>query len=156
MLLIAKRILINSEGFFAFVCLTVPISFQSLLLSKHSASICYIGPNEASTPPWHPDSASGWHLLWCKLTNRRDSPSHLWAAPWAPLHHGNSENLGSPLFSELNIPILCVCVLIQSCPTLCNPVDCSPSGSSVHGVYQARILEWVTIFFSRGYSQNRD
>ena len=34
-------------------------------------------------------------------------------------------------------------------PTLCNPMDCSPSGSSVHGIFQARILEWVAISFSR-------
>ena len=44
----------------------------------------------------------------------------------------------------------------QSCPTLCNPVDCSPPGSSVHGILQARILEWVAISFSRGSSQLRD
>ena len=36
----------------------------------------------------------------------------------------------------------------QSCPTLCNPMDCGPPGSSVHGILQARILEWVAIFFS--------
>ena len=40
----------------------------------------------------------------------------------------------------------------QSCPTLCDPMDCTPPGSSVHGILQARILEWVTIPFSRGYS----
>ena len=44
----------------------------------------------------------------------------------------------------------------QSCPTLCNPVDCSPPGSSVHGILQARILEWVAISSSRGSSQPRD
>ena len=44
----------------------------------------------------------------------------------------------------------------QSCPTLCNPMDCSPPGSSVHEVFQARILEWVAISFSRGSSQPRD
>ena len=42
----------------------------------------------------------------------------------------------------------------QSCPTLCDPMDCSLSGSSVHGILQARILEWVAISFSRGSSQN--
>ena len=41
-------------------------------------------------------------------------------------------------------------------PTLCNPMDCSLSGSSVHGIHQARILEWVVISFSRGSSQPRD
>ena len=41
------------------------------------------------------------------------------------------------------------------CPTLCDPMDCSLTGSSVHGILQARILEWVAIFFSRGFSQPR-
>ena len=44
----------------------------------------------------------------------------------------------------------------ESCPTLCDPVDCIPPGSSVHGILQARILEWVAIFFSRRYSWPRD
>ena len=44
----------------------------------------------------------------------------------------------------------------QSCLTLCDPVDCSPPGSSVHGILQARILEWGAISFSRGSSQPRD
>ena len=44
----------------------------------------------------------------------------------------------------------------QSCPTLCNPMGCSLSGSSVHGVFPTRTVEWVTISFSRGSSQPRD
>ena len=44
----------------------------------------------------------------------------------------------------------------QSCPTLCDPMDCSPPNSSVHGVFQARTLEWVAISFSRGSSRPRD
>ena len=50
----------------------------------------------------------------------------------------------------------CVFSLTQLCPTLCNPMDCSPTGSSIHGIFQARILEWVAIFSSRGSSQPRD
>ena len=46
-------------------------------------------------------------------------------------------------------------VAAQSCLTLCNPMDCSLPGFSVHGILQARILEWVTISFSRGSSQHR-
>ena len=38
----------------------------------------------------------------------------------------------------------------QSCPTLCDPMDCSLPGSSVYGIHQARILEWITVPFSRG------
>ena len=45
---------------------------------------------------------------------------------------------------------VCVCVLVaQSCPTLCDPMDCNLLGSSVHGILQARTLEWVVIPFSR-------
>ena len=47
-------------------------------------------------------------------------------------------------------------LVIQSCLTLCDPTDCSPPGSSVHGILKARILEWVAIPSSRGSSQPRD
>ena len=46
--------------------------------------------------------------------------------------------------------------LLQLCLTFCHPLDCSPPGSSVHGVFQTRILEWVAIPFSRGSSPPRD
>ena len=50
-----------------------------------------------------------------------------------------------------------VCVLVaQSCPILCNTMDCSPLGSSVHEISQVRILQWVAIPFSRGSSWPRD
>ena len=38
--------------------------------------------------------------------------------------------------------------VVQSCPTLSNPMDCSPSGWGVHGIFQARVLEWGAIAFS--------
>ena len=47
-------------------------------------------------------------------------------------------------------------LVAQLCLTLCDPVDCSPTGSSVHRILQARILEWVAIPFSRVSSQPRD
>ena len=46
----------------------------------------------------------------------------------------------------------CLCSVAQLCLTLCDPMDCSPPGSSVHGISQARIIEWVAISFSRGFS----
>ena len=46
-------------------------------------------------------------------------------------------------------------LVTQSCPTLCDPVDCNPPGSSVHGILPARILEWVAIPFSRESSPPR-
>ena len=57
------------------------------------------------------------------------------------------------LYSHMFITI---CSDAQLCPTLCNPTDYSPPGSSVHGILQARILDWVAISFSRGSSLPRD
>ena len=56
---------------------------------------------------------------------------------------------------------MCVCVGVGwggalSCLTLCDPMDCSLPGSFVHGTFQARTLEWISIFFSRGSSLTRD
>ena len=44
----------------------------------------------------------------------------------------------------------------QSCPTLCDPMVCSLSGFSIHGIFQARVLEWIAISFSRGSSRPRN
>ena len=46
--------------------------------------------------------------------------------------------------------------MLSHVQVLFNPMDCSPPGSSIHGIFQARILEWVTIPFSRGSSRPRD
>ena len=50
----------------------------------------------------------------------------------------------------------CICSITQMCLSLCDPMDCSPPGSSVHGISQVRILEWVAISFFRGFSQPRN
>ena len=54
--------------------------------------------------------------------------------------------------------VMCVCVYViitQLCSTPCNPMDCSPLSSSVHGILQARILEWIAILFSMGSSRDQ-
>ena len=43
-----------------------------------------------------------------------------------------------------------------SCPSLCDPTDCSPSASSVHGIFQAKIMEWVAVSYSRESARPRD
>ena len=59
--------------------------------------------------------------------------------------------------SQVCFPVRCMCAKsFQLCPILCNPMDCSPPGSSVHRIVQARILEWVAISYSRGAPQPRD
>ena len=52
--------------------------------------------------------------------------------------------------------LLAHCLVANSCPTLCDLMDCRPRGSSVHGISQPGILEWKYISFSRGSSQSRD
>ena len=59
--------------------------------------------------------------------------------------------------NKMNIEGLCFHVkLFQLCPTLCDPMDCSPPGSPVQGILQAGISEWVTMCSSRGSSQSRN
>ena len=56
---------------------------------------------------------------------------------------------------DLMLAAAICCLVAQLCPTLCDPMDCSPPGSSIHGIFQARILEWIAMPFSRGSSQPR-
>ena len=73
--------------------------------------------------------------------------------PTRTLHHG-AETFGFLL--ELSTGKWKVEVLVvQLCPTLCNPMDCSPPGSSIHGIFQERTMEWVAISFSRASSWSR-
>ena len=92
------------------------------------------------------------------------------ANPKSPLGLVSSSNMGISSFPVLFLGFnwywkalefsskgcVCVCSVAQSPLTLCNPMDYSLPGSSVHGILQARILEWVAISFSRGLSQPRD
>ena len=61
-------------------------------------------------------------------------------------------DISSHCYLSLGVCALCVLVA-KSCLTLYNPMDYKPPGSYVHGVLQARILEWVAMFFSRGSTQ---
>ena len=74
--------------------------------------------------------------------------------PLAPLSMGffRQENYSGFPFPSPKVSVLAS----QLCPTLCYPVDYSPPGSSVHGILQAKILEWIPIPSSRGLSQPRD
>ena len=77
------------------------------------------------------------------------------------LQHPAPQYLGLPSYSQLlalknwlALPAVVV-VVAQARPALCDPMDCSPPGSSVHGILPARILKWVAMPFSRGSSQSR-
>ena len=58
--------------------------------------------------------------------------------------------LSSRYGNYLYVHIFCVCSVARSCVTFCDPVDCSPPGSSVLGISQSRILEWIAISYSKG------
>ena len=90
------------------------------------------------------------------LNNRIDmayESTNLNLDEWKFSHLNNKKNkTNKGKKSYLFVKVL----VTQSCPTLCYFMDCGPSGSSVHGILQARILEWVAMPFSRGSSQPRD
>ena len=78
--------------------------------------------------------------------NRRSHPND------NPTHCNEEEPLlTTARESPLATTKIRACLIAQLGLTLCNPVDCSPPGSSVHGILPARILEWVAIFYSRGF-----
>ena len=84
-----------------------------------------------------------WHLEQKGLISRDDSLSVT-----SPSQH---RNLGLPTRSPCKEVFVSMKVLVaQLCPTLCDPTDCSLPGSSVHGIFQARILECVAISFLQG------
>ena len=59
-------------------------------------------------------------------------------------------------YSDLTLKLKSENEVAQSCLTLCDPMDCTPPGTSVHEIFQARIPEWAAISFSRGSSRPRD
>ena len=63
---------------------------------------------------------------------------------------------GKATWGPAQLQSVCECSVTHMCPDLCGPVDCSLPGSSVLGISQARILEWVAISSSRGSDQPRD
>ena len=66
---------------------------------------------------------------------------------------GDNRQLCHTSFLILNQSVvLCECEVAQLCPTLCDPMDCSLPGSFVHGIFQAIVLEWIAISFSRASS----
>ena len=109
-----------------------PTKIRSLLLSfpgpfPHPL-LCLFKPQSIPAPrvPWSELPASSCHVMKWRLHPRPD---------WSFIH-----------------PLILACSVTQSCPTLCDPMDCSPPGSSAHGIFQTRILEGVAISFSKGSS----
>ena len=94
-----------------------------------------------------------------KVTHLNSEYSEGWARWGGSVETVDLSNEGGQILLLFPRQVLncLLCVLVaQSCPTLCDPMDCSPPGSSVHGIYQTRILQLVAIPFYRVSSQPRD
>ena len=111
-----------------------------------------------SIPGWgrSPREGNGNPLLYSCLENPIDrevgySPwglKELDMTEWLSMHAGEWKRIGFIIGKEVKS--------LSHVWTLCDPIDYSPQGSSVHGILQARVLEWVAISFSRGSSWPRD
>ena len=96
-------------------------------------------------------------LEWAAFPSPGDFP-HRRTEPMSPALPGGFFTIESPgkLLNALVVLFFTFNICPQSCQTLCDPIDCSPPSSSVHGILQARILEWVAISSSRALSRPRD
>ena len=107
-------------------------------------------------------------LFWCSLFKSLYSVGYnITSALWFFIFWPQSKACGilarwpGIKFTSSSVEGVCVCVCVcvkvtQSFLTLCDPINCSPPGFSVHGILQARILEWVAMSSSKGSSQPRD
>ena len=124
------------------------------------------GASSEELPSWKIKSGD-WPLVCLGLGGH--SPTFRWHMTLLPSQaelwgkRGDQTHMGLFLFLLLSLTV-CICtvglvavaVFSKSCPTLCDPVDCSLPASSVHGIFQARILGWVAISLSTGTSRLRD
>ena len=97
-----------------------------------------------------------WLPLPCYVSPGRGLSSSFQASESHPPVMGAAMKFSLSLRPECLLSGLCCAKSLQLCPTFCNPMDCSPPGSSVHGILQARILEWVAVPSSRGSSWPRN
>ena len=121
-------------------------------------SLCLLPGRAARTtgPRWCPPSISAAKLLPYLCENQHflgDSLrcKVLWLSQPSPTH----QYFWSELIITMNVRVDCM-PSPQSCPVLWDTLDCSPPGSSVHGILPARMFKWVAISSSRGSSRPRD
>ena len=95
-------------------------------------------------------------VLYCSHQNHSEKMTGVWGQSTAAITKAAPLVIKGMNTNEIAFIGLSQSEVAQSCPTLCNPMDCSLLGFSVHGIFQARVLEWVAISFSRGSSWPRD
>ena len=140
---------------------SVDVQCSLLRLAIFCPGLCFL-QLEPMTPSWF-QSAHHIYPLWGYLTPW----DGLWAESCSRLCFllGSSQLTRGETCVSFSLEVQLVCILpppvrsevkFLSCVRLCNPMDCSLPGSSIHGIFQARVLEWVAISFSRGSSLPRD
>ena len=99
-------------------------------------------------------SATWWTWVWVDFRSWWwiGRPGVLWFVRLQRVGH----NWATELILNWLFVFVCVCSVVQSCLTLSSPMDINTAGSSAHGVFQERILDWVAIFYSRGSPQHSD
>ena len=124
---------------------------------SNEASLCYY--DLFRCPPvcrFQPLAGASLHSVTCPQNKLFLSIPQEGSYPTKLLSEVRTERSRLQLTDAALISMVCVCMRAQSNLTLCHPMDCSPLGSSVHGISLAKILEWVAISFSRGSPQPRD
>ena len=106
------------------------------------------GPSVLGDSPGK-NTGVGCHAILQGIFSTQGSNPGLPHCRWIPYRLSHQ---GSPIFRAA----AAAAKSLQSCPTLCDPIDCSPPGSPVPGILQARILQWVAMPSSRGSSKRRD
>ena len=136
------------------IYLFVNFLLNCLLLKGYTISICLCNPSLGNLSRVYRIYPGLLKSIYQVKSNYISGLTISWKmCAFLPLYH--------PYISD-EISLCFFCVLdgesevTQSCPTLWNPMDCSLPGSSVHGIFQAIVLEWIAISFSRGSSQPRD
>ena len=139
----------------------LPSSFPSTSVFSNELALWMRWPNIGALASVLPMNIQGWFPLGLTglISLQSKGFSRVFSRPtiWNHQFFSAQPSLWSHIKRSLYNSHICVCMLVtQLCPTLCNPMDCSPPGSSANGISQARILEWVAVSFSRGYSGPRD
>ena len=143
---------------------------------KDTCTPMFIAPLFAVARTWRqsgcPLTEEWMEKMWCIYTMKsysaiKKNEIRPFAATWMDLESLILSEVKSNRDREISYDISCIWTLKRnntdevkvkslSCVQLCHPMDCRPPGSSIHGISQARILEWVAISFFRGSSRPRD
>ena len=135
----------SANWIFSFNCPRYDCGWKTMLAKIQGSQWCL------RVESWHDRVVT--HQLFHSGTSKKKKQfgGRLWVI-WTKSHLSEDAHLTISLGTQHHFgACVCVCVhakSLQSCLTLCNPMDCSPPGSSVHGILQSRVLEWVAMPFS--------